>query len=58
MYCAYFIILYYDQQMHNILTNYHTHNFRHYRVILMELEINVLSSYTNISIAAVGPARQ
>jgi len=24
MYRAYFIILYYDQQMHNYLTNYHT----------------------------------
>jgi len=22
MYCAYFIILYYDQQMHNYFTNY------------------------------------
>jgi len=24
MYRAYFIILYYDQQMHNYFTNYHT----------------------------------
>jgi len=28
--------------------------FRHYRVVLRELVINVLPSYTNISNAAVG----
>jgi len=44
--------------MHHFLTNYHIHIFRHYRVILRELEINALPSYTSISIAAVGPARQ
>jgi hypothetical protein len=32
--------------------------FRYYRVILRELEINVLPSDTIISIAAVGPPQQ
>jgi len=32
----------------------HSYMFRHYRVILRELVINTLSSYTNISNAAVG----
>jgi len=49
------IILYSDQQMHNYFTNYHnSYMFRHYRVILRELVINTLPSYTSISNAAVG----
>ena len=48
-------ILYYDQQMHNYFTNYHAlYMFRHYRVILRELVISTLPSYTSISNAAVG----
>ena len=35
--------------MHNYLTK-----FRHYRVILRELVINILPSYTSIANAAVG----
>jgi hypothetical protein len=55
MYLASFIILYYDQQMHNYFTNYHAPTFfRHYRVILRERVINTLRSYTSISNAAVG----
>jgi len=48
------IILYYDQQMINYLTNDHTHMFRHCRVILSELIINALPSYTSISKAVFG----
>jgi len=41
--------------MHNYFTNSDTPTcFRHYRVILRELVINTLPSYTNISNAAVG----
>jgi len=42
--------------MHSYLTNYHTHTymFRHCRVILRELVINALPSYTSISNAAGG----
>jgi len=54
LYRASFIILYYDQQTHNYLTLSHSYIFRHYRVILRELVINTLPSYTSISIAAVG----
>jgi len=51
----YFYILYYDQQMHNYFTNYHTlYMFRLYRVILRERGINTLPSYTSISNEAVG----
>jgi len=50
-----FIILYNDQQMHNYFTNYHTPKcFDKYRVILRELVLNTLPSYTGISNAAVG----
>jgi len=44
---------YYDQQMHNYFTNYHSYMFQHYRIILRELVINTLPSYTSISNAAV-----
>jgi hypothetical protein len=37
-----------------ISQNLHSYMFRHYRVILRELVINTLPSYTNISSAAVG----
>jgi len=43
--------------MHDYLTKYHTlhsYMFRHYRVILRELVINPLPSYTSIFSAAVG----
>ena len=42
--------------MHNYFTNYHTpsYMFRHYRVILMELAVTALPSYTSMSNAAVG----
>jgi len=46
--------LYYDQQMHNYLKSSHSYMFCHYRVILRELVINALPSYTSISNAAVG----
>ena len=51
MYSASFIILYYDQLMHKLS---HSYMFRPYRVILRELVINTLPSYTSISNAAVG----
>jgi len=55
MYCASFIILYCDQQMHNYFTNYpHSYMFRYHRVILGELVMNTLPSDTSISNAAVG----
>jgi hypothetical protein len=55
MYRASFIILYYDQQVHNLFHKIsHSYMFRHYRVILRELVINTLPSYTSISDAAVG----
>jgi len=47
-------ILYYDQQMHNYLKLSHSYTFLHYRVILRELVINVLPSYTNISNVPIG----
>jgi len=50
-----FIIVHYDLQMHNWLSR--SYMFRHYRIILRELEINALQSNTSISNAAVGPAR-
>ena len=46
------LILYYDQQLHNYFTNYHTatcYMFRHYRVILREFLVSTLPSYTRIS---------
>jgi hypothetical protein len=44
-----FFILCYDQQMHNYLTNYHTpYTFRHNRVTLRELVINMLPNNTSI----------
>jgi len=55
MYRASFIILYYDQQMHNYLKLSHSHMFhRHYCVILRDLVNSALPSYTSISNAAVG----
>ena len=54
MYLASFIILYYDQQMHNYLKLSHSYMFRHYCVILREFGINALPSYTSISNAAIG----
>jgi hypothetical protein len=47
-------IFYYDQQMHNESTNYHSYTFRHYCVILMVHVISTLPGYTSISNAAVG----
>jgi len=51
----FFFILWYDstnaQLFHKLL---HSYMFRHYRVILRELVINTLPSYTSISSAAVG----
>jgi hypothetical protein len=49
-----FSILYYDQQMHSFHKLSHFYVFRHYRVILRELVINTLPSYTIISNVAVG----
>jgi len=49
-----FSILYYDQQMIIISQIINSYMFRHYRVILMELVINTLPSYTSISNVAVG----
>jgi len=40
--------------MQNYFINYHTYMFRHYFVILRELLIKTLPSYTIISNAAVG----
>jgi hypothetical protein len=54
MYRASFIILYYDQQMHNYLKLSHFYMFRHYRIILRELVSSALPSYTSILNAAVG----
>jgi len=54
MYSAFFIVLYYDQQMYNYLKLLHSYMFRHYRVILRVLVINTLASYTSISNTAVG----
>ena len=51
---ASFIIMYYDQQMRNYFTNYHTPTCFDTRIILGELVINTLPSYTSISNAAVG----
>jgi len=49
------VILYYDQQMHNYSTIYHTPpSFRRYHVILRQLVINTLPSYTSVSNATVG----
>ena len=54
MYSASFIILYYDQQMHNLSHKIsHSYMYRHYRVILWELVINALLSYKSILNAAV-----
>ena len=50
-----FIILYYDQQIAQLFHKLsHSYMFRHYRVILRQLVINTLPSYTSISNAAVG----
>ena len=46
-YLASFVILYYDQPMHNNFTNYHTATCFDTRVILRELVINTLPSYTS-----------
>jgi len=55
MYRASFIILYYDQQMHNYFTNYHTPKCFDTIVSSSEsLVINTLPSYSSISNAAVG----
>jgi hypothetical protein len=55
LYRASFIILHYDQQMAQLFHKLsHSYTFRHYRVILRELVINTLPSYTGISNAAVG----
>jgi hypothetical protein len=55
LFCFMLIVLYHDQQMHNYLNKLsHSYMFRHYRVILRELVINSLPSYTSISDAAVG----
>jgi len=54
MYRAYFVILYYDQQMHNYLTNCHAPAC--FDTIVSSS--GNLPSYTSISIAAVGPTRQ
>jgi len=51
MYRASFIILYYDQLFNELS---HSYMFRRYRVILSELVINTLPSYTSISNAALG----
>ena len=55
MYRASFVILYYDQQMHNYFTNYHTATC--FDTIVLsdrELVTNTLPSYTSISNAVVG----
>jgi hypothetical protein len=54
LYRASCIILYNDQQMHNYFTNYHIATCFDTIVILRELVINNLPSYTSISNAAVG----
>jgi hypothetical protein len=47
------IILYYGQQMHKLFHKFSpSYMFREYRVILRELVINTLPSYTSISNAA------
>jgi len=47
--------MYCDQQMHNYFTKLsHSYMFRHYRVILRELVIHTLPSYTSMSNAVVG----
>jgi hypothetical protein len=52
---VFFTILYYDQQMYNFFHKLsHCYMFRHYRVILRQLVINSLPSYTSISNTAVG----
>jgi len=48
MYRASFVILYYDQQMHNYFTNYSTPTCFDTRVIIRELVINTLPSYTSM----------
>jgi hypothetical protein len=54
MHHASFIILHYDQQMHNYFTNYHTATCFDTRIILRQPVINTLPSYTSISNAADG----
>ena len=55
MYRAYFIILYYDQQMHNYFTNYGTPTcFDTITSSSGSFVINTLPSYTSMSNAAVG----
>jgi len=48
----YFVLCPTNAQLFHKLS--HTYMFRHYRVIFRKLVINTLSSYTNISNAAVG----
>jgi len=55
LFCFYYFVLWSTnaQLFHKLL---HSYMFRHYRVILRELVINTLPSYTSISNAAVGNA--
>ena len=48
----YFVLWQINAQLFHKLS--HSHMFRHYRVILRQLVINTLPSYTSISNAAVG----
>jgi len=55
MFRASFVIVYSDKkctQLFHKLSHYYM--FRHYRVILRQLVVNTLPSYTNMSNAAVG----
>jgi hypothetical protein len=51
---GYGTILYYGQQMHNYLTNYHTATCSDTFVILRKPVSNTLPSYTSISNEEVG----